>query len=140
MVKLFYKDEYATIELDDEVPCVKLTLQGVPRFSEHYQLVQVKRLELMHREISNFEILHMLTDSRAAGPVLNEDVDFFKLNILPEMERVGIRYLAVVMPTGKFTRMTVQEMVADANTMEVRTFDDMRQARAWLKGKTIVMN
>jgi hypothetical protein len=127
MVKLFYKDEYATIELDDEVPCVKLTIQGVPRFSEHYQLVQVKRLELMHREISNFEILHMLTDSRAAGPVLNEDVDFFKLNILPEMERVGIRYLAVVM-----------EMVADANTTEVRTFDDMRQARAWLRSKTSV--
>jgi hypothetical protein len=140
MVKLFYKDEYATIELDDEVPCVKLTLQGVPRFSEHYQLVQVKRLELMHREIGNFEILHMLTDSRAAGPVLNEDVDFFKLNILPEMERVGIRYLAVVMPIGKLTRMTVQEMVADANTTEVKTFDDMRQARAWLKSKTAVMN
>lgn len=138
MVKLFYKDEYATIELDDEVPCVKMTLRGVPRFSEHYQLVQVKRLELMHREIGNFEVLHMLTDSRAAGPVLNEDVDFFKHNVLPEMERVGVRYLAVVMPTGKLTRMTVHEMVADASATEVKTFEDMREARLWLRSKTKV--
>lgn len=139
MVKLYYKDEYATIELDDEVPCVKLTLQGVPRFSEHYQLVQVKRLELMHRELKNFEILHMLTDSRAAGPVLNEDVEFFKLNVLPEMERAGIRFLAVVMPSGKVTRLTVQEMLADANSASVKTFEDMRQARSWLRSKSTVI-
>lgn len=138
MVKLFYKDEYATIELDDEVPCVKMTLFGVPKFSEHYQLVQIKRLELLHREIANFEILHMLTDSRSAGPVLPEDVEFFKLNVLPEMERVGVRYLAVVMPTGKLTRMTVHDMVADANTMEVKTFEDMREAKIWLRSKTSV--
>lgn len=140
MVKQFYKDEYATIELDDEVPCVKLTLQGMPRFSEHYQLVQIKRLELMHRELKNFERLHMLTDSRAAGPVLNEDVEFFKQSVMPEMERAGIRFLAVVMPTGKFTRHTIKEMVADASTAEVKMFDDMREARAWLRSKATVLN
>lgn len=139
MVKLFYKDEYATIELDDEVPCVKMTLSGVPKFSEHYQLVQVKRLELMHREIANFEILHMLTDSRSAGPVLHEDVEFFKLNVLPEMERVGIKHMAVVMPLGKLTRMTVHEMVADASATEVRTFEDMREAKIWLRSKSNVL-
>lgn len=139
MVKQFYKDEYATIELDDEVPCVKLTLQGMPRFSEHYQLVQIKRLELMHRELKNFERLHMLTDSRAAGPVLNEDVEFFKQSVMPEIERAGIRFLAVVMPTGKFTRQTIKEMVADANTAEVKMFDDMREARAWLRSKSAVV-
>lgn len=140
MVKLFYKDEYATIELDEEVPCVKLTLQGVPRFSEHYQLVQVKRLELMHRELANYERLHMLTDSRKAGPVLPEDVAFFKLNVFPEMESAGIRFLAVIMPSGKFTRFMVQEMVVNASRVEVKTFEDMRQARAWLKSKSVVMN
>lgn len=138
MVKLFYKDEYTTIELDDEVPCIKMTLYGVPKFSEHYQLVQIKRLELLHREVANFEILHMLTDSRSAGPVLHEDVEFFKLNILPEMERVGVRYLAVVMPTGKLTRMMMHDMVVDANTIEVKTFEDMREAKIWLRSKTSV--
>lgn len=140
MVKQFYKDDYATIELDDEIPCVKVTLHGMPRFSEHYQLVQIKRLELMHREVKNFDVLHMLTDSRAAGPVLNEDVSFFKQSVMPEMERAGIRFLAVVMPAGKFTRQTIKEMIIDASTTEVRMFDDMREARAWLRSKSTVFN
>jgi hypothetical protein len=139
MVRLFYKDDYATIELDDEVPCVKLTLQGVPRFSEHYQSVQKKRLELMHQEIKNFELLHMLTDSRTAGPVLNEDVDYFKSEVMVEMERAGIKYLAVVMPSGVFTRLTVKEMTADARTIEVKTFERMQEARAWLRSKNMVL-
>jgi hypothetical protein len=138
MVRQFYKDDYATIELDDELPCVKLTLNGVPRFSEHYQLVQKKRLELMHQEIKNFDILHMLTDSRTAGPVLNEDVDYFKSEVMPEMEKAGIKYLAIIMPTGVFTRLTVKEMTADARSVEVKTFDRMQDARAWLRSKSMV--
>lgn len=54
MLRLFFEDDYATIELDDAVPCVKTTLRGVPRSSEHYQEVQKKRLELMRREINHF--------------------------------------------------------------------------------------
>jgi hypothetical protein len=140
MLKQFYKDEYATVEIDDELPCIKLTLTGVPRFSEHYQQVQAKRLELMHREIKNFDRLHMLTDSRAAGPVLDEDVMHFKKHVLPEMERAGIRYLAVVLPPGKFTRETVRQMVIDADKLEVKKFDDIREARHWLRTKSTVLN
>jgi len=139
MVKQYFKDDYATLELDDEIPCVRLTLRGVPRFSEHYQQIQLKRLELMHNELKNFEALHMLTDSRDAGPVLTDDVNFFKEQILPEMERAGIRYLAIIMPSGKFTRLTVKEMIADADTMQVEIFKQMRDARVWLKSKSVVV-
>lgn len=139
MVRLFYRDDYALIELDEDIPCVKLTITGVPRFSEHYQLVQIKRLELMHRELKNFERLHMLTDSRLAGPVLDEDVNFFKESVLPQMEEAGIRFLAVVQPTGKFTRHTIREMIANARSIEVCTFDDMREARHWLRSRNTVL-
>src|SRR5687767_8507983 len=67
MVKPFFKDDYATIELDDSIPCIRLTLDGVPRYSEHYHYVQAKRIELMRLEIKNYPKLHMLTDSRTAG-------------------------------------------------------------------------
>ena len=77
MVKPFFKDEYATIELDETIPCVKLTLDGIPRYSEHYQFVQARRLQLMHEQVRNYPKLHMLTDSRTAGPVLDEDVEYF---------------------------------------------------------------
>lgn len=136
MVKTFYHDEYATIELDDSIPCVRLTLNGVPRYSEHYNFVQKKRLELMHQEIRNYPKLHMLTDSRTAGPVLDEDVHYFKTNVMPAMEQAGIRYLAIVMPASKFTRMTIREMTEDPRVMNVQYFDSMREARHWLRKMT----
>lgn len=136
VIRPFYKDEYATLELDDSIPCIKLTLEGIPRYSEHYQFVQQKRLELIRQEIGNYPKLHMLTDSRTAGPVLDEDVQYFKEHIMPAMEKMGIRYLAVVMPSSKFTRLSIVEMERAREVMEVRNFESMREARSWLRKMT----
>jgi hypothetical protein len=136
MITPFYKDEYAILELDDSIPCIKLTLSGIPRHSEHYQHVQQKRLELLRREIRNYPKLHMLTDSRTAGPVLDDDIQYFKKNVLPEMEHIGVRYLAVVMPSNKFTRLSVFEMEEGAEVLKVRNFESMREARSWLRKMT----
>jgi hypothetical protein len=136
MVKPFFKDEYATLELDDSIPCIKLTLEGLPRYSEHYQFVQQKRIELIKQEIRNYPKLHMLTDSRMAGPVLDEDINYFKQHVMPEMEKIGIRYLAVVMPASKFTRLSIKEMEEGAAVMKVRNFESIREARSWLRKMT----
>lgn len=136
MVKPFYKDEYATLEMDDSIPCVILTLDGLPRYSEHYQFVQQKRLELIQQEIRNYPKLHMLTDSRTAGPVLDEDVVHFRNLVLPEMEKAGIRYLAIVMPSNKFAQLTIKEMTEGSRVMNVRYFSSMREARHWLRKMT----
>jgi hypothetical protein len=136
MAQPFYKDDYATIELDDTVPCIRLTLNGIPRYSEHYQYVHAKRLELMHLEIKNYPKLHMLTDSRTAGPVLNEDVEHFKAHVLPEMEKAGVRCLAIVMPKNKFTQLSIKEMTEQTKAMRIQYFDSMREARLWLRKMT----
>jgi hypothetical protein len=136
MITPFFKDEYATIVLDDSIPCVKLTLNGVPRHSEHYHFIQSKRLELVNQEVRNYPKLHLLTDSRTAGPVLDEDVEHFKTYVLPAMERAGIRCLAIVMPSSKFTQLTIKEMTQHARVMSIRYFDSMREARLWLRKMT----
>jgi len=135
-VTLFYQDEYATLELDESVPCVKLKLDGMPRFSEHYQLVQNKRLELMREGMKRHKLLHMLTDSRNAGPVLEEDVQYFREKVLPEMEKAGVRYLAIVMPNNVFTRITIQEMTSGPNVVTIRYFESIREGREWLRSKS----
>lgn len=135
-VTLYYQDEYATLELDESVPCVKLKLEGMPRFSEHYQLVQTKRLELMKEAKKRHKLIHMLTDSRAAGPVLEEDVIFFREKVMPEMENAGVRYLAIIMPSNVFTRMTIQDMTCNAKLITVRLFESVREAREWLRSKS----
>lgn len=78
----------------------------------------------------------MLTDSRTAGPVLGEDVEYFKERVMPEMEQAGIRFLAIVMPSSLFTRMTIQEMTQDSGKISVRYFNLMREAREWLRSKS----
>lgn len=133
MPTVFYKDDYATIEFDDAVPCVCLTLVGLPHYSEHYQFVQRKRLELIRREAPNYHRLHMLTDSRQAGPVLDEDVEHFKSHVLPSMAEAGIRYLAIVMPSNKFTQLTIREMTMGSRAIKIQCFESMREARKWLK-------
>jgi len=138
MVTPFYKDEYATLELDDSIPCVKLVLDGIPRHSEHYQFVQEKRLELIRQEIRNYPKLHMLTDSRTAGPVLDDDINYFRMRVMPEMERLGIRYLAVVMPPSKFTRLAIKEMEEGAEVIKIRNFENIREARSWLRKMTLL--
>lgn len=135
-VSLFYQDEYATLELDESVPCVRMKLNGMPRHSDHYQLIQRKRLELMREGMKRHKLLHMLTDSRTAGPVIEEDVQYFRDAILPEMEHAGVRYLAIVMPSNVFTRMTIQDMTGNTGLITVKYFDLIREAREWLRSKS----
>lgn len=90
----------------------------------------------MHQEAKRHKLLHMLTDSRKAGPVLDEDVEYFRDKVLPEMGQAGVRYLAIVRPTSLFTRITVQEMTERASSLTVRGFDSVREAREWLKSKS----
>ncbi|MGC3945903.1 MAG: STAS/SEC14 domain-containing protein [Chryseolinea sp.] len=138
MTKPFFEDEYAVIEFDETIPCVKVTLKGVPRGSDHYQLVQTKRLELMAQEIKNYPKLHMLTDSTTAGPVLDEDITHFRDEVMPAMEKAGVRYLAIVVPTNKFTQLTIREMTQDADVMKVRYFETLRDAKQWLRRMTVL--
>lgn len=137
ITKPFFEDEYAHIVLDDSIPAVVVTLRGIPKSSEHYQMVQLKRMELMNREIKNYPKLHMLTDSRTAGPVLDDDVNYFKTLILPQMEQAGIRHLAIVMPSNKFTQFSIKEMTSEVRLIQVRFFASMRDARFWLKKMTL---
>jgi hypothetical protein len=134
---VFYEDNYAKIEFDQSIPCIKLTLDGVPRYSEHYQMVQRKRVELLKRESKKFGRINLLTDSSTAGLVLDEDVNFFKHEILPEIEKAGVRFLAIVMPESKFTQLTIREMTERTELITVKYFDSMREARVWLRDKSL---
>jgi hypothetical protein len=93
-------------------------------------------MELMRQEVKNYPKLHMLTDSRTAGVILDEDVEYFKCSILPEIEKSGIRYLAIVMPSSKFTQLTIREMTQQTRVLTIKYFESMREARLWLRKMT----
>jgi hypothetical protein len=69
--------------------------------------------------------------------VLDDDVNYFKAEVMPAMERAGIRCLAIVMPSNKFTQLTIKDMTDETRIMKVKYFESMREARHWLRKMTM---
>ncbi len=129
----FYEDQYASLTVVESVPCVKIKLFGFPRGSDHYQFVQSKLLETIWNQINNFCRLHLLTDSSEAGLVLEEDIMYYKMNIIPKLEEAGIRYHAIVLPPNFVARWIRNQMALSNHKLKVEFFDKLRDARRWLK-------
>ena len=129
----FYEDQYASVSVVESVPCVKIKLSGFPTGSDHYQFVQSKLLEIIWNQINNFCRLHLLTDSTEAGLVLEEDIMYYKMNIIPRLEEAGIRYHAIVLPPNFVARWIRNQMDLSNRKLKVEFFDKLQDARRWLK-------
>ena len=129
----FYEDQYASVSVVESVPCVKIKLSGFPTGSDHYQFVQSKLLEIIWNQINNFCRLHLLTDSTEAGLVLDEDIMYYKMNIIPRLEEAGIRYHAIVLPPNFVARWIRNQMDLSNRKLKVEFFDKLQDARRWLK-------
>ena len=131
--KTFYQDRYASVSVVESVPCVQVKLSGFPSGSDHYQFVQSKLLETIRNQISKYCRLHLLTDSTEAGLVLDEDMTYYKMNIIPAMEDAGIRYHAIVLPQNFFARWIRNETALSNRKLRVEYFDSVLSALRWLK-------
>jgi hypothetical protein len=133
--KKFYEDQYAKVSFVESIPCIKVKLSGVPRCSEHYQFVNSKLVEYIQSEISNYCRLHLLTDSSEAGLILEEDMSFYRLNIIPALEKAGIRYHAVVLPEGFLARLFVNQTSLSTKKLKVEYFNTVSGACKWLRNR-----
>jgi hypothetical protein len=131
--KTFYEDQYASLSVVESVPCIKIKLSGFPKDSDHYQFVQSKLLEIIRNQIDNFCRLHLLTDSTEAGLVLDEDIMYYKMNIIPRLEEAGIRYHAIVLPQKFFARWIRNQTTLSNRKLKVEYFYNLLDARRWLK-------
>src|SRR5688572_12345417 len=119
----FYEDPYASVSVIEAVPCVKVKLSGFPRGSEHYQFVQSKLLETVRDQIKKYCRLHLLTDTTEAGLVLDEDMTYYKMNIIPAMVEAGIRYHAIVLPKNFFAQWIRDQTFLSNRKLKVEYFD-----------------
>ncbi len=133
--KKYYEDQYARVSFVESIPCIKVKLSGVPHSSDHYQFVYTKLIEVIHSEVDNYCRLHLLTDSAKAGMVLEEDLEFYKTYVLPEIERAGIRYHAIVLPESIFGRLFVQQASFSTKKLKVAYFNTVSGACKWLKNR-----
>ena len=131
--KNFYHDQYAMVTFVESVPCIKVKISGVPHSSEHYQFVHSKLIEVIRSEVENYCRLHLLTDSSKAGVVLDEDFDYYRMNVIPALEKAGIRYHAIVMPEGLIARLTLSQNGLSTKKLKVEYFNTISGACKWLK-------
>jgi hypothetical protein len=129
----FYEDQYASVSVVESVPCVKVKLSGFPSGSDHYQFVQSKLLETVRDQIKKYCRLHLLTDTTEAGLVLDEDMMYYKMNIIPAMEEAGIRYHAIVLPKNFFGRWIRNQTFLTNRKLKVEYFDSVLSAFGWLR-------
>lgn len=129
----FYEDQYALVSFVESIPCIKVKLSGYPTCSEHYQYVNRKLLEFINLEVNNYCRLHILTDSTSAGLVLEEDINYYKMNVIPEMEKAGIRYHAIVMPHSLFARLLFNQVSLSTKKLKVEYFESISGAFKWLR-------
>lgn len=133
--KKFYEDQYASVTFVESIPCIKVKVSGVPHSSEHFQYVHSKLLECIHTEVENYCRLHMLTDNTKAGLVLEEDIEFYKANVLPAMEKAGIRYHAIVLPESLFVRLIANQNNLSTRKITVEYFNTISGACKWLRNR-----
>ena len=134
--KYFYHDQYASLSVVESVPCIKLKLSGFPQGSEHYRFVQFKLLEAVRSQLTNYWKLHLLTDSTEAGLVLEDDIQFYKLNIIPRIEAAGIRYHAIILPQNFFARWIKDQTIVCNSRLKVEYFYKGIDALWWLKKRS----
>jgi hypothetical protein len=131
----FYEDQYAMVSFVESIPCIKVKISGVPHSSEHYQYVHTKLLEVIHSEVENYCRLHLLTDSTKAGLVLEEDLDYYLANVIPAIEKAGIRYHAIVIPESLFGRLFIHQTSMSTKKLKVEYFNTISGACKWLKNR-----
>jgi hypothetical protein len=133
--KKFYEDQYAKVSFVESIPCIKVKLSGVPRCSEHYQFVNGKLVEFIQSEVPNYCRLHLLTDSTDAGLILEEDMTFYRMTVIPALEKAGIRYHAVVLPESFIARMFVNQTSLSTKKLKVEYFNTISGACKWLRNR-----
>ena len=133
--KKFFEDQYAKVSFVESIPCIKVTLSGVPKSSEHYQFVNSKLVEFIEAEISNYCRLHLLTDSSHAGLILEEDIEFYKMQVVPALEKAGIRYHAIVLPETFIARLFMNQISFSTRKLKVEYFNTMSGACKWLRNR-----
>ncbi len=132
-LKKFYEDNYAKISFVESIPCVKVKIEGVPRSSDHYQLVFNKMVELVHEEMEQYCRLHLLSDNSKAGIVLDEDIQYYNDVIIPQIEKAGVRFQAIVVPESAFVRTLTSSVSQPSRKLRVEYFNTVSGASKWLK-------
>jgi hypothetical protein len=123
-------DEHALVLADVELGLFRLTWKGyVPGHNLRRILIQAVMQVQQHR------LRFWLSDSRSLGAILHEDEVWIKDELMPQLLRMGVERLAIIMSQDFFTRMSTDRLVDQGRPnapFAVQMFDSAANAEQWL--------
>jgi len=123
-------DDHALVVADLDLALFRLTWKGyVPGHMLRRILIQAVMQVQQHR------LRYWLSDSRSLGAILREDELWIKNDMIPQLLRMGVERLAIVMSQDFFTRMSTDRLVDHGRSsapFPVQMFDTAENAALWL--------
>lgn len=125
LVKVFYYEEYKTglgkwrgNGIGDDY---KKSMDRIKN------LIAEKKIEGWVAEISDF------------GVVSKENKDWVNTDWFPAVIGLGLKRMAVVIPSNIFGKMSAEEVLAKVtDQVHIRHFDNLDHAKAWIKSEVLV--
>ncbi len=134
MEKVYYQDDYSTLSINEILPCLVQTFQGLAHSSEHYRKVQDFGLKLVEREMQHLTTLNVLVDSSQAGSISMDDIEYHRNKVLPMLYEKGVRFIAYIPPEKKISKIIFDEIFykVDLEELVIKQFNSSSEAKSWL--------
>lgn len=121
--------DFAEVTYDEELDAVVVRQTG---FAEGEPFREY--METIIDAVEDTGSADLLTDTREAGTVDEEDQAWSATDWAPRAQEAGLDNLAMVMPESVVAEMSVEQVIEMTDdTMNRELFDDVEEARDWLR-------
>jgi hypothetical protein len=130
-MKELFQNDYQSIRLDEDVPCLIYKVGRLPSNSESIR----EGGRTLVRLSQEHPVKSVLVDARDSLGVLFEDIEWNSLYVTPRLIQAGIRKIAIIGLNNDVVKMSVQEyMELTANApLHQFVFKTEEEAKTWLK-------
>ncbi len=124
---ILYSKPYVTIERDDQLKCLTQNWKGFAT-SEKFR-------EGINATLDIFKqggIEKLISNTKEFSLVKKEDTDWVAQVVVPQMVKHGLHYMAFVVPSNVFSKVSVDNFKEKANkVVSIRYFEDLNKALEW---------
>lgn len=125
----YFEQEFATVEYDAGIDAVVARQTGFAGGTEFREY-----MESIIDAVEDTGSSKLLTDTREAGTVDEEDQAWSATDWSPRAEAAGLERMAMVMPESVVAELSVEQVIEmTEDDMDRELFDDLDEARAWLQ-------
>ena len=124
-----FQNDNVVMSIDKENDYLLNKWTGFPK-TENYKEALEKTIDILQE----YNITNIVADMTEFKTPMPEALEWFQVDWLPRAIKVGLKKMAVMMPTNVIAKMTVTRVVDSISGFETDYFDTLEKCVAWFKG------